>query len=131
MKLVRAKNVIRLQQRGEVIKRIAGTQPQRCQVKSNLGRSADARHLKVMPTGEETMPQETRKARIRNRKHPGEVVVVKVDTELHSRTARNLGVQGLPAVFRTLSDHAEQLIESRVLPGLVTPIRRAIASGGV
>ena len=40
-------------------------------------------------------------------------------------------VKGLPSVFRTLADHAEQLIESRVLPGLVTPIRRAIASGGV
>jgi thioredoxin 2 len=32
-------------------------------------------------------------------KHAGELVVVKVDTEVHKRTAAQLGVQGIPAVF--------------------------------
>lgn len=35
-------------------------------------------------------------------------------------------LKSLPAVFRTLSEHAEHLIESHALPGLVAPIRRAI-----
>lgn len=38
-------------------------------------------------------------------------------------------LKALPAVFRTLSEHAEHLIDAHVLPGLVAPIRRAI--GGV
>jgi hypothetical protein len=36
----------------------------------------------------------------------------------------------MPGVFRTLADQAEHLIEQRVLPGLVAPLRRAIMLGG-
>ena len=36
----------------------------------------------------------------------------------------------MPGVFRTLADHAEHLIEQRVLPGLIAPLRRAIMLGG-
>ncbi|HHN77854.1 MAG TPA: hypothetical protein ENK11_04155 [Phycisphaerales bacterium] len=38
-------------------------------------------------------------------------------------------LKALPAVFRSLAEHAEQLIEAHALPGLVTPIRRA--AGGI
>lgn len=33
------------------------------------------------------------------RRHPGELVVVKVDTDRHPRTAGQLGVRGIPAVY--------------------------------
>lgn len=39
-------------------------------------------------------------------------------------------LKNLPEIFTSLARHAENLIEHRVLPGLVAPIRRAIASGG-
>ena len=39
-------------------------------------------------------------------------------------------LKAMPGVFRTLADQAEHLIEQRVLPGLVAPLRRAIMLGG-
>ena len=39
-------------------------------------------------------------------------------------------LKAMPSVFRTLSDQAEHLIEQRVLPGLIAPLRRAIMLGG-
>ncbi|USO00087.1 MAG: hypothetical protein H6810_05335 [Phycisphaeraceae bacterium] len=40
-------------------------------------------------------------------------------------------LKALPSVFRVLAEHAEHLIESHVLPGLVAPIRRAIGPAGL
>lgn len=39
-------------------------------------------------------------------------------------------LKAMPGVFRTLADQAEHLIEQRVLPGLIAPLRRAIMLGG-
>jgi hypothetical protein len=39
-------------------------------------------------------------------------------------------LKAMPGVFRTLADHAEHLIEQRVLPGLIAPLRRAIMLHG-
>ena len=39
-------------------------------------------------------------------------------------------LKAMPAVFRTLADQAEHLIEQRVLPGLIAPLRRAIMLNG-
>lgn len=39
-------------------------------------------------------------------------------------------LKALPAVFRTLAEHAERLIEAHALPGLIAPIRKAISAGG-
>lgn len=39
-------------------------------------------------------------------------------------------LKAMPAVFRVLADQAEHLIEHRVLPGLIAPLRRAILLGG-
>lgn len=38
-------------------------------------------------------------------------------------------VRDLPAALRTLARHGEELVERRLVPGLLVPIREAIASG--
>ena len=62
------------------------------------------------------------------RKRAGQILVVEMDTERHSRTARDLGVQGLPAVFIFLKgqvvDRAAGVLElaewdARLAPHLV------------
>ncbi len=57
---------------------------------------------------------------------PGEPISVYVTLRRYEPVTN---LKSLPAVFRTLAEHAEQLIETHALPGLVTPIRRAI--GGI
>lgn len=38
-------------------------------------------------------------------------------------------VDQLPGIFQTLAQHGEELVERRLVPGLLMPIREAIASG--
>jgi hypothetical protein len=56
----------------------------------------------------------------------GEPISVYVTLRRYEPVAK---LKSLPLVFNTLAQQAEHLIETRVLPGLITPIRRAITLG--
>ena len=66
-------------------------------------------------------------AAARGEEGPGDPVSVYVTLRRYEPVTN---LKAMPGVFRTLADHAEHLIEQRVLPGLIAPLRRAIMLGG-
>lgn len=58
---------------------------------------------------------------------PGEPISVYVTLRRYEPVTN---LKAMPGVFRALADQAEHLIEQRVLPGLIAPLRRAIMLGG-